>query len=273
MTNSLTIRTFWLASVLCLSGLLLAPTSALAQKSQIKSPKPLPQDITPRVAENQCGGFTGHFGPLDFRSAHNEDRRVVESYHFDMEYATFMKGEVAGRNRAGTANVAGGFQYTLKAIPNHPTALYAMERLGMRLNSERPQDTEFPLECWYVRAFKIAPDDPMVRALYGIYLANRGRKEEALHNLKIADEELPSDANMQYNIGLTYFKLNQFEAAQLSGMRAARQGFKLDGLEHMLKKAGKWNPQLTLPVEKDDESEVPASAKAKTETGTETEKQ
>lgn len=244
-----------------LAALLLMPCVVLAQKSPIKSPQPLPADLTPKVLKGQCGGFVGHYGPFDFRSAHPDDKRVVEAYHFDMEYATFLQGKLVGRNRAGTSEVAGGFQYALKSFPNHPTALYAMERLGTLLRTERPQNIEFPLECWYVRAFQIAPDDPVVRALYGIYLANRGRNEEALHNLKIAEAELQGDANMQYNIGLMHFKLQKFELAQLNAMRATKFGFRLDGLERMLKKAGRWNPQLELPFsENDDELEKPVKS-------------
>lgn len=249
------------AAPVFLATLLLMPCFALAQKSQIISPKLLPIDLTPKVLKGQCGGFIGHYGPFDYRNAHPDDKRVVESYHFDMEYATFLQGKLIGKNRAGTSEVAGGFQYVLKSFPNHPTALYAMERLGTLLRTERPQNIEFPLECWFVRAFQIAPDDNVVRALYGIYLANRGRNEEALHNLKIADAELQGDANMQYNIGLMHFKLQKFELAQLNAMRAAKFGFRLDGLERMLKKAGHWNTQLELPSsENDDIPEKPATS-------------
>lgn len=254
MLNKNWIRYLFRAMPAFLAALLLMPCFALAQKSQIKSPQPLPPDLTPKVLKGQCGGFVGHYGPFDFRSAHPDDKRLVEAYHFDMEYATFLQGKLVGRNRAGTGDVAGGFQYVLKSFPNHPTALYAMERLGTQLRTERPQNIDFPLECWYVRAFQIASDDPMVRALYGIYLANRGRKEEALHNLKIADAELQGDANMQYNIGLIHFKLQEFELAQMNAMRAAKFGFRLDGLEHMLKKAGRWNPLLELPSSESNEA-------------------
>lgn len=245
--------TFWNLPA-SLVALLLIPCAALAQKSPIKSPQPLPTDVTPKVFVGQCGGFTGHYGPIDFRNAHPDDKRVVEAYHFDMEYRTFLQGKLVGKNRAGTSEVAGGFQYVLKSFPNHPTALYAMERVGTQLGTERPQNIDFPLECWYVRAFQIAPDDPVVRALYGIYLANRGRKDEALHNIKIADAELQGDANMQYNIGLMHFKLQKFELAQLNAMRAAKLGFRLDGLERMLKKAGHWNSQLELPLTENSET-------------------
>lgn len=249
MSNLFHDRAFGIAAGLLFAVALLFSGLASAERTPKKSPMPLPADITPRVNERQCGSFGDHFGPLDYRSAHPDDKRLVEKFHFDNEYAAFLKGKTTA-NTLGSSNiqVAGGFAYVLKAFPNHPTALFAIERLGRMLNSEKLEGTEYPLECWYVRAFKITPDDPVVRAMYGIYLANRGRSAEALSNLKIADAGLLSDANMQYNIGLTYFKLGKYEQAQINAMRAAKAGFQLDGLEHMLKKANRWNPNLQLPA-------------------------
>lgn len=260
------IRYLFRAIPVFFATLLLLPSMALAQKSAIRSPQPLPSDITPKVFLRQCGDFMGHYGPMDYRTAHPDDKRVVETYHLYMEYSTFLQGKLRGKNRSGTGDVGGGFQYTLKSFPNHPTALYAMERLGFKLSSERPQNTDYPLECWFVRAFQIAPDDPIVRALYGIYLANRGRSEEALHNLAIADKELRDSANMQYNIGLSHFKLGKFELAQLNTLRASRLGFRLNGLEHMLKNSGHWNSQLEIPSSESEElleiPTVPSSGEA-----------
>lgn len=231
---------------------------ATAQKSPIKTPSPLPSDVTPKVFEGECGDFLGHYGPMDFRSAHPDDRRVVERFHFDNEYAAFLKGKTTA-NTIGSSGLAvgAGFQYVLKSFPNHPTALYAMEQLGFRLKSERLPGTQYPLECWFVRAFKITPDDPVVRAMYGIYLANRGRSKEAIHNLELADQALSDDPNMQYNIGLMNFKLGRFDQAQMNSMRAKKIGFQLDGLEKMLKRSGHWIPTLLLPVEETDASALP----------------
>ncbi len=238
------VQFLYLAAMLSIYG------HAAAQKSPIKAPSPLPSDVTPKVFEGECGDFVGHYGPMDYRSADSGDKRVVEKYHFDNEYSAFLRGKTTA-NTIGSSglDVGAGFQYVLKSFPNHPSALYAMERLGSRLNSERPKGTQYPLECWYVRAFKITPDDPVVRAMYGIYLANRGRLKEALHNLDIADVGLINDPNMQYNIGLMHFKLGKFDRAQMNAMRATKAGFRLDGLERMLKRGGHWNPNLELPVE------------------------
>lgn len=229
-------------------------SQVLADKSTVKTPQPLPSDITPRVIEQQCGGYVGFFGPFDYRHAHPDDIRVVEKYHFDIEYAGFLRGTKKVNAIGSTADVGEGFNYTLKALPNHRTALYAMDQLALREKTEKPSGSAFPVECWYVRAFKITPDDPAVRAMYGIYLANRGRNQEALHNLDMAERELPDDANLQYNIGLMYFKLGQYEKAQLCAIRAKKLRFGLNGLEGMLRRANKWNSQLQLPPEEESNS-------------------
>ena len=230
-------------------ALLLASGPVLAQRSVLERPKPMPPDVTPRVAPSECGTFTGHFGPFDFRKADRAEIRTVEEFHFDMELRTFLTGRVYGRNRAGTGGVAGGFQYVLKALPNHPAALLVMDQLGRKLRSEQPQDIEFPLECFYVRAFMITPDDPVVRALYGVYLAHRSRREEAVRHLDIGDAGLPLNGSLQHQIGLANLLLGRHEKAQLNALRAARVGFPLDTVARELRRLGKWNPALALPTE------------------------
>ncbi|MBC7482384.1 MAG: hypothetical protein H7337_10920, partial [Rhizobacter sp.] len=223
---------FPIASVaIAIGAVLAAPMPVLAQRSPTLFKRPLPADITPRVQPFQCGDFTGHFGPIDYRSADPRDRQNVETNHFEMEFGTFLQGRVEGPNRAGTGAVSGGFQYTLKAFPNHPVALKVMEELGRRLKSEQPQGTMYPLECWYVRAFMTVPDDPIVRAMYGIYLSYRGRGPEALHNLEIADAGLRYSRTMQYLIADARIRSKNYEGGQLNGMRAARLGFPGDKIE------------------------------------------
>lgn len=239
--------------------LLLHPGFAGAQRTPIAKVHAIPGDLTPRVGLNECGDFSGHFGPLDFRVIDPLDKRNVESNHFEQELATFLAGRLEGKTRAGTGSVMGGFNYTAKAIPNHPAALLVIEQLGRRLKTE--YFGEYPLECYYLRAFMIAPDDPAVRALYGIYLGHRGREAEALANLKIADDATHDRPSLQYHIGLAYLDLKRYESAQLNAMRAAKLRFPLDALAKSLKQSGKWNDRLTLPPEPDEgEAAPPASA-------------
>ena len=248
---------------LCSAAIVIAGCAlpaAAQQRSQIARPGPIPGDLTPRVQLFQCGDFQGHFGPLDYRKAHKDDRRLVESWHFDAELSMFLRGQLRGRTKAGTTNATSGFQYTLKALPNHPVALKVMEEAARKMGSEQPS-SDYPMECWYLRAFMIAPDDPVVRAMYGVYLAHRDRPQEARHNLDLADRDLRQSRTMQFIIAEARLALRDYEGAQINGMRSARLGFKTDALEKELRAAGKWNEALTLPP--DDavvQSPAPASA-------------
>lgn len=230
-----------------LVALALAAGAALAQKSPILRPRPLPDDVTPRVQVGQCGGFTGIYGPMDFRTIHPDDRRVVEAYHLDSETAIFLSGRVEGTHRAGSGPIAGGFLYTVRAIPNHPVAMMLFEQLARKMRSEQPQNIEWPIECMYVRAFMLVPDDPVVRAMYGIYLAHRDRTQEAVYNLDMVDEQLRSRGVIQYQIGLANLRLKRYEKAQLNAMKAAESGFAMPGLRDQLKKARQWRDDLKLP--------------------------
>jgi hypothetical protein len=240
------------------------PLPAFAQRSPIASVKPLPPDLTPRLDPRQCGHFRGHFGPMDFRTAHPHDRRVVEEFHFDMEIRTFLAGQLSGRNMAGTSEVVWGFLYTLRSFPNHPTALLALDQLGRRLRSESPQGIDFPVECWFMRAFMIAPDDPTVRALYGAYLAHRGRTEEAIMNLQIGEKSTRQSAAVQHQIGLAWVHLKQWERAQRVAMRLKKLGFQLDVVAREVEKAKRWDSSIVLGehdlIEGADSAEVAASA-------------
>lgn len=236
-----------LRALLLFLAALTAAGPALAQKSTILRPRPLPADIKPRVPPQQCGSYTGIYGPMDFRSIHPDDRRVVEAYHLDMEMGIFLSGRVEGVHKAGSGPIAGGFLYTVRAIPNHPVAMMLLEQLGRRLKSEQPQNIEWPLECMYVRAFVLVPDDPVVWAMYGIYLAHRNRASEAAYHLDRAEGPLRDTGALQYQIGLANLAIKRYEKAQVNAMLADERGFKTPGLRQELQALGKWRADLVVP--------------------------
>lgn len=174
---------------------------------------------------------------------------------------TFLSGQVRGKNRAGTGEVAGGFQYTLNAFPNHPAALSLMEQLGRRLKSEEPQGT-LPLECWYVRAFKLVPDDPVVWVMYGVYLAHRGRVDEAIRQLDRATPAVQDSPALLHQLGLGYLAAKQYEKAQLAAMRAGSLGFQLTSLPQQLKSIGRWDNALEATFASDLRAKVQAAPAA-----------
>lgn len=210
------------------------------------TPRPLPNDVTPRVPLSACGLWTGFYGPIDYRSAQAPTRWRVESRHFDEYLPQFLSWS---DNRPFDRHIADNLSYVLRAFPNHPTTLLVMEQVGRRLRSDTIPGSYYPLECWYVRGLQAVPTDPMVRAHYGIYLAFRGRDEEARRNLDIADRGLCWSRTMQYEIGLANFKLGAFELAQRNAMRAQRMGLTLPYLKKLLTDSDHWNDAITLPPE------------------------
>jgi hypothetical protein len=221
--------------------------TVMAQTSPRLLPRSLPADITPRVPISECGGYSGIFGPMDFRTVHPGDRRVVEAYHLDRDVAIFLSGRVEGQLVRSSGPIAPNLVYTVRSMPNHPVALLVLEQLGRRLKSERPQNLEWPLECIYVRAFTLVPDDPVVWAMYGIYLAHRGRAEEAASNLDRASAMLQNNGALQYQMGLANFAIRRWTEAQLNAMLAERSGFSPPGLRAQLRELGKWQASLLPP--------------------------
>lgn len=207
-------------------------------------PKPLPPDVSPQVSLSTCGRWTGFYGPIDYRAAAEPTRRRVESWHFT-DYLPKFFAWPPGKPIDKT--IVQNFAYTLRAFPNHPVLLSVMEQIGRRQRSEYIDGGDYPLECWYLRALQTVPDDPMVRAQYGIYLAHRGRTEEARRNLDIGDKGLCWSRAMQYQIGLANHLLGAFEPAQKNALRAERMGFPATHLKKLLVEAGRWNESLALP--------------------------
>ncbi len=181
---------------------------------------------------SDCGNLQNNFGPIDYRTATASDKQLVERYHFTAR-VEHLKGGQSGQ-------LAADLSYTLRVFPNHPRALWAMSKLAIREKTEKPAYSQYSTRCWFDRAIRFRPDDPNVRMIYGVYLTKNGRNREALEQLKVAAEYDKDNANLNYNIGLAYFELKQYEQALEFAHRAYRLGFSLPGLKSKLVQVGKW---------------------------------
>jgi tetratricopeptide (TPR) repeat protein len=79
--------------------------------------------------------------------------------------------------------------------------------------------------------------------IYAVYLNKIGKLKEALEQLEVAEKADSDNANLNYNIGLVYFDLKNYEKALYFAHRAYELGFPLPGLRNKLQKAGKWSEQ------------------------------
>lgn len=213
------------------------------------------QCVKAEVNEFVCGPLQNAFGPFDFRTD-KSNLVVVEGHHFTPEVANLVSGV---KHRPGSG-VGTDIDYTLRAYPNHPGALMAIVRYGEREKTEKPRGTTYSVECYLDRASRFRPDDGMVRVVYATYLAKRGRNKEALDHLNEAIRLGESSANLNYNIGLIYFDLKNYDESLVYAHKAYRMGFPLPGLRDKLKKISKWKePEIIVPeVEKMNISEKDA---------------
>jgi len=213
-------------------------SGALLLWGAIGSASGLSYDLDPACGGNLNNNYLGK--PTDYRAAPQEQLNLVESHHFRIQHEQIMKGKTAYHSDHNAGGLMGDFDYTLRVFPNHHLALQDIDRLGLILKTERPPGASYPLECYYKRAIAFVPDDSVVRLLYGLYLNRRGKTKEALEQLRLAEENAPDSANIQYNLGLAYFQAKEYELARKYAKRAYAGGFPLPGLRQMLIKAGKW---------------------------------
>lgn len=184
-----------------------------------------------------CGAISapGQYGPFDYRTISDEVRHRVEDYHFTPDIETLRRGN--------TASLPGpDLDYTLRAFPNSPRALLSVSRYATKMKVDHAQGLRFPAECYFERAIRFVPDDPMPHVLYASYLKDRKRNAEARAQLEEAERVRgdPSNSDLDYNLGLLYFDLGSYDKALQAAKRAYALGAQLPALKKKLTAAGKW---------------------------------
>ena len=181
-----------------------------------------------------CGNpFVNGFGPHDYRVEQGQPRKIVEDYHFSQRVESLISGM--------SSSLGGDIDYTLRAFPNHHRALISMMNLGARMKSPMPPGAQFSVECYFKRALQFRPDDTIARMIYAKFLATNGRKPEAIRQLEFVVQATKENGFSQYNAGLIYFEMGEFDKALLQAHRAMSLGFERPGgLKQQLQKAGKW---------------------------------
>lgn len=192
------------------------------------------QASTESVVVGLCGAVSppAQYGPWDYRTATKEQRTLVESFHFTRP--------VESLTAAATGTLGSDLDYTLNKFPNHLRALSAMMRLSARIGNNKPRGAKYPVECYFDRAIRFTPDDAQVRALYGFYLIQRKREQEARIQLAAAEQHDTQDAQLAYNLGLAYFELKEYEKALRFAKKAYAAGVSAPGLRNKLTEVGKW---------------------------------
>lgn len=182
-------------------------------------------------AFEECGDLANAYGPYDYRT--DKDKlAIVEGAHFTLD--------VESLRSATTGSLGADIDYTLRASPNHHRALIAMMTLSRKVNADKPSGARYTIACYLDRATRFAPDDAVVRLIFGTYLAREGKRPEALQQLESAVAMDPNNANVHYNLGLLYVDEKDYPKAREHAQRAYELGFTLAGLRKRLEEAGQW---------------------------------
>lgn len=188
--------------------------------------------------EAECGSLGQPFGG-DYRLVNadptiKERLRLIEDAHFTTNVDRLISGQ------SGALSLATDLEWTLRAFPNHHRALWAMARLALREKRELVRGASLSVDCYFDRAARFQPEDPVPYSLYGMYLIKARKREAAEPELEKAAARANGDANVLYNLGLGYLDLGRAEKAAEFAKLAYAAGFPLPGLRDRLKAAGAW---------------------------------
>jgi len=210
----------------------------------------LPLGALAQAGPNVCGELGNGYGPFDYRTEHGEPKALVEGAHFKPQIEALISGKTSD------STAGGDIDYTLRAFPNHHRALLAMIRLGEKEKTDKPSGSRYTVECWLERAIRFRPDDGIARMVYVNYLTKKGRVAEATRQLEVVAAATDDNSFTQYNIGMLYFDLKNYDRALTQAHRAMALGFPRTGLRDRLRSVGKWVDAPTV------ESSTDAGARA-----------
>lgn len=179
-----------------------------------------------------CGSLDNAYGPFDYTNAqHRRDRLpIVEAGHFNADVENLVKGM--------TGRIYGDLEYTLRAFPNHPRALWSLARLHLREKTTHLAGGKYSIDCWFDRAMRMNRSDPTVYYIYGMYLHRAGEISKALEQYLVSLSLDDNNAEVHYNVGLLYLSLGQLDQSAEHAKRAYSMGFPLPGLKRKLRDRG-----------------------------------
>jgi predicted Zn-dependent protease len=90
--------------------------------------------------------------------------------------------------------------------------------------------------------------------IYATFLVKDGRETEATKQLEVATAAATDNAFTQYNAGMIYFDMRNYDKALVQAHRAYGLGFEQPALRDQLQSAGKWSEQTELPQRSPAES-------------------
>ena len=179
-----------------------------------------------------CGSLENNYGPIDYRTMTEQQKKLVEGAHFTPG--------VESLSQQKSSYFADDISYTLRVFPNHHRALITMQRLADREKMDPPAHAQYSMACYFERAIRFQPNDTIVRMLFASYLIKKKRLNEATQQLDVAIKLADDNPFTQFNVGLVFLEMNNYERALIQAHRAAAMGFTRTELKDRLIAAGKW---------------------------------
>ena len=194
-----------------------------------------------QVSASGCGELANAYGPFEYRRdrhhtadsmPYQQKLNLVEGAHFTARVEALLGGV--------TGPLGAELDYTLRVFPNHHRALLAVMNYGLKTKSAQPPTMLRPVECYFERALRFAPDDTTARMLYASFLINGKRKPEALMQLERARFDAGDNGFTHYNIGLVFLDADEPAQALVQAHRATSLGFMRADLKDRLVALGRW---------------------------------
>jgi len=197
------------------------------------------------LGEEVCGSVTqgSGVGPWDYNDpqmrvptgdAPQTRLKLVENTHF--------KPEVERLAVPNKQQLYGDIAYTLRVIPNHFRALDSVSRLERQSGGKLPGSNGKPpntADCWFDRAMRFKPRDGMVYYVFGIHNHALKRYEMAETAYLSAQQFGVTTPQLNYNLGLLYTDMKQFDKAFEQAKIAYGGGIQFPALRERLNAAGK----------------------------------
>ena len=184
-------------------------------------------------AEVDCGDpfYNGDSGPYDYNDSEVRPTKIrtIERNHFTRQVESLIQGQ-------SQFDPAGDIDFTLRAVPNHHRALYAISKY--ELQRGRIDRRWRSADCYFDRAMRFRPNDPVVYMLHGLHHAMRDKHKKALESYEIAKQKMPASVELHYNIALSLIALGEYDEARESAKFAYDGGFPLPGLRRKLERLG-----------------------------------
>jgi tetratricopeptide (TPR) repeat protein len=178
---------------------------------------------------------------------------MSERYHFTPQVEALIRGQ-------SSEKIGADIDFMLVNYPNHHRALFAMMRLGEKEKTPQPSGAKYPIDCYFDRAVRFRPDDAVAKMLYATYLSKSGRQADAGAQLEAAVKTAPDSPFTQYNVGLIYLEMKNYDRALEQAHKAYGLGFPRTELRDRLKSAGHWREPAPSPAAAPDAASNAATA-------------